>query len=261
MKGLSIIFCCISFLTFAQGTVIFQENFQQGIPLTFTLIDNDFNLPNAQVAEFTQPWIAAIDPENPFDTIAASTSFFENPDTAHRWLITPQISLGAFGNYLTWNAKSQDPSYPDSYLILLSNTGNDMGSFTDTLAFVTGENFEWTEREVNLTGQGYDNQSVYFAFVLRSYDAFKLFIDDIQVRSLDDTGLDEISLPTLHIYPNPVDDILNISTLNPLSYRIYDQAGRLLYYGNDSALTVKDFSPGSYFIHAEGYSPTRWIKR
>jgi len=94
----------LSFCSFGQGMVIFNEDFQQGIPANFTMLNLDLNAPNAQVSEFNASWITVLDPENPLDTLAAATSFFENPDTANRWLITPSISLGAFGNYLTWNA-------------------------------------------------------------------------------------------------------------------------------------------------------------
>jgi hypothetical protein len=252
-------FLLLSFSSFGQGTVLFNEDFQQGIPGSFSMLDLDLNTPNTQVSEFNAAWIAVVDPENAFDTVAAATSFFENSDTANRWLITPAINLGAFGNYLTWNAKSQDASYPDNYLVLLSTTDNQASSFTDTIAFVTGENFEWTSREVNLTAQGYDNTSIYLAFVLRTYDGFKLYIDDIEVRSLDNTSIDEPALPFLSFFPNPAASIiyLNYSEL----VQIYSPTGSLMYSGKGTEISVESFASGMYIIQAEGYSPTRFIKQ
>lgn len=248
-----------SFCSFGQGTVIFNEDFQQGIPGSFSMLNLDLNTPNTQVSEFNASWITVIDPVNAQDTVAASTSFFENPDTANRWLITPSISLGAFGNYLTWNAKSQDASYPDTYLVLLSTTDNQASSFTDTISFVTGENFEWTSREVNLTGQGYNNASIYLAFVLRTYDGFKLYIDDIEVRSLDNTSIEEPNLPFITFYPNPASNLIHVKQAEFI--QIFNTTGKLMYSGNESEISIESFATGMYIIQAEGYSPTRFIKQ
>ncbi|MEY3049603.1 MAG: hypothetical protein RL365_1641 [Bacteroidota bacterium] len=248
----------VSFSSFGQGTVIFNEDFQQGIPANFTMLNLDLNAPNTQVSEFNAPWITALDPENPLDNVAAATSFFENPDTANRWLITPSISLGAFGNYLTWNAKSQDASYPDNYLVLLSTTDNQTSSFTDTIAFITGENFEWISREVNLTGQGFDNAVIHIAFVLRTYDGFKLYIDDIEVRTMDNTSIEEPSLPFLSFYPNPASNVLHMNQSGFI--QIYSTTGSLMYSGNDSEISIESLTSGMYLIKAAGYSPARFIK-
>jgi hypothetical protein len=249
----------LSFCSFGQGTVIFNEDFQQGIPGSFSMLNLDLNAPNTQVSEFNAAWITVVDPESALDTVAAATSFFENPDTANRWLITPSISLGAFGNYLTWNAKSQDASYPDTYLVLLSTTDNQASSFTDTIAFVTGENFEWTAREVNLTGQGYDNATIYLAFVLRTYDGFKLYIDDLEVRSMDNTSIEEPNIPFLSFFPNPASSVIHLNQSGLV--KIYSPTGSLMYSGNDSEISVESFASGMYIIQAEGYSPTRFIKQ
>ena len=88
-------FLLLSFSSFGQGTVLFNDDFQQGIPGSFSMLDLDLNTPNTQVSEFNAAWIAVVDPENALDTVAAATSFFENPDTANRWLITPAINLDA----------------------------------------------------------------------------------------------------------------------------------------------------------------------
>jgi hypothetical protein len=248
----------LSFISFGQGTVIFNTDFQLGIPVNFTMLDLDQNTPNALVSEFNAAWISTIDPENALDTVAAATSFFENADTANRWLITPGIQLGSFGNYLKWNAKSQDASYPDNYLVLLSTSDNQASSFTDTISFVTGENFEWTSREVNLTGQGYDNMTIYLAFVLRTYDGFKLYIDDIEVRSMDNTSITELNLPFLTCYPNPASSVIHLNQTG--SVQIFSPTGDLMHSGTDSEISIESFAPGIYIIKSEGYSPTRFIK-
>ena len=260
MRFLLILILFVSFRTFGQGSVLLNVDFQQGIPANFSLISLDANIPNAQVAEYVNPWIAVVDPENLNDTVAAATSFFESPDTANRWLITPSVSLGPYGNYIKWNAKSQDASYPDSYLVLVSYTDNQPASFIDTIGFYTGESFEWVNREINLTAQGIDNANVYFAFVLRTFDGFKLYIDDIQVRTIDDTGISEHVLPRLSIYPNPAEETLYIQGQSNSPYQIASITGAIVIRGNSSEVHVGDLKPGIYTVICPGYSPTRFIK-
>jgi len=242
----------------SQGTVVFSEDFQSGIPASFTIINLDQNTPNAQVAEFTNAWIAVTDPNNAFDTIAAATSFFTSPDTANRWLITPPITLGAFGNYLTWLSKSQDASYPDSYLVVLSTTDNQPSSFTDTIAFIVGENATWTSRQVNLTGQGYNNQTVRIAFVLRSYDAFKLYINDLEVRTLDNTAISDLTLDRFLVYPNPTSEYLVLENKPEyLPVQLYDLQGKLLETITGNTISFIPYSKGTYWLKSAGFLPVR----
>ena len=256
---LSLFVICISYpAIFGQGTVVFSENFQSGIPAGFLQLNLDQNLPNAQTSEYTNAWITVTDPNNPNDTVAAATSFFASPDTANRWLITPAISLGAFGNYVQWNSKSQDASYPDTYLVLLSTTDSLTSSFTDTLAFVVGEYAEWTNREVNLTGQGYNNQTVYLAFVLRSYDAYKLYIDDIEVRSLDNTSLPEVQASELHAAPNPFhSSVTLLDKPDGVEVSLTDLQGKTLWRSHDATLQLEFLPSGVYVLHCQGYRPIR----
>ena len=41
-----------------------------------SIVDNDFNAPNSQVANFTSAWIGIVDPEDSTNKVAAATSFF-----------------------------------------------------------------------------------------------------------------------------------------------------------------------------------------
>jgi len=253
-----LITCVCGITSYGQGTVVFSENFQSGIPAGFLLVNLDQNLPNAQTSEYTNAWIAVTDPQNINDTIAATTSFFASPDTANRWLITPAISLGAFGNYVQWNGKSQDASFPDTYLVLLSTTDTQISSFTDTLAFVVGEYAEWTQREVNLTGQGYNNQTIYLAFVLRSFDAYKLYIDDIEVRSLDNTSVPELQASTLQALPNPF--TASVTLLNKpegLEARITDLQGKMVWRSQEAVLDLEFLPSGIYMVDCQGFRPFR----
>ena len=249
-------------------TVAYSEDFQQGLPVSYTVVANDGLTPDASVSEFTDAWIEYVDPDNSLDTVAASTSYFSPVGTADRWLITPAINLGGFGNYLYWEAKSHDASYPDGYQILISTTDTQLSSFTDTLDAVQVEQEYWTQRSINLSEEGYDEfEIVYIAFVNRTNNGFKLYLDDISVeihdpRGLRPAGLSDLSLDNIHVYPNPTSDYIEINEKHQ-GAKIYSQDGKLVLISNESKIDVRTLSKGAYFIEAlteRGTARGRFVK-
>lgn len=243
-------------------TPLLSTDFQNGIPSNYTLLNLDAQAPNPQVLEFANGWITTPDPENNADTVAAVSSYFENADTANRWLITPALTLGSFGNFIHWEAKSHDPSYPDDYLILVSTTTNDPTAFTDTIGSIEEENFEWTFREVNLSNAGYNDSTIYIAFVLRTYDGFKLYLDDIEVRKDDPVGIDENPTIAFDVYPNPSQDLINIQVSQDFqSLELKSTSGQLLRTSDQSLMYINDLEAGPYFltVYSNGQSLTKRI--
>lgn len=259
------LFILVSFsIVISAQTVIFTTDFQQGMPANYTIVDNDGNTPDPTVAEFTSAWITLVDPENALDTVAASTSFFTALDSASRWMITPPLSLGAFGNFIQWNAKSHDPSYPDNYLILVSSTDNQISSFTDTIGFIEEENFEWTNREVNLFTQGYFNQTIYIAFVNVTLDGFKLYIDDIEVRKDDPVGLQEPNAVSFVVYPNPATDMIHVGSTEKIEQlEVLDLSGIRILSSPDACVNVESLPTGIYLVRftVNGVSTTQRISK
>ncbi len=244
----TLFFALLAFQFFGQISV-FEADFQGGIPSEMTIVDNDLNIPNTAVSEYTDAWICIADPENPNDSVAASTSWFTPIDTADRWLITPQLILGSFGNSIYWDSKSQDASFPDDYYILASTTDMNPSSFVDTLGYIQQENFEWTNRSVDLSSEGYDGQSIYIAFVLRTYDGFKLYIDDIQVFKEDDASNHTISNIEFQMLPNPCKDKVQISSQNPIEHiQVYDLSGQLILSSTVSIIQTSTLKRGSYIV-------------
>jgi hypothetical protein len=134
----------------------------------------------------------------------------------------------------------------------------------DTIGYIEGENFEWTERFVDLSQAGYNDQSIYVAFVLRTYDGFKLYIDDIEVVKEDDTGVNTIKTFTYELYPNPVKVKLQINCdISIDEIIILDYKGRKVYIGKDKNIDVSEFNPGLYMINVKtsfGEVTKRFIK-
>lgn len=250
MKFLIILFSLTSLSAFSQVQIL-NESFQGGqIPLNYTIVDNDTNTPAVQVSEFTtMPWIVVTDPDSASNFVAASTSYFKTPGLANNWLITPGLTLGSFGNFISWNAKSHDPSFPDDYLVLVSTTDTQLSSFIDTIGYVEQENFEWTNREVNLSSKGYDNETIYIAFINITYDGFKLYLDDISVRKNDPVGINEMSKDLVKIYPNPFSEMLYIQTNeNIKSIIIQDINGKKLMETTNKTINLNALNSGYYFV-------------
>lgn len=196
-----------SFTGIAQ-TQVYLEDFENGLPASYTIVDNDGLTPDPSVSEFADAWISLPDPLDSTDTIVGSTSYFDPAGIADRWLITPQITLGAFGNFLYWEGRSHDASYPDGYYILASKTDTQLSSFTDTVFFVGAELSTWEIHSANLSDAGLDGETVHLAFVNRTYDGFKLYIDSISVMVEDPVGVHEISENSISMYPNPANEVI-----------------------------------------------------
>lgn len=251
MKLSSLLLIAVAGTAFAQTDLI-NEDFQSGIPVNYTLVTNDGNTPDAAVSEFTSAWITTADPDDNSNMVAASTSYFDPAGTADRWMITPQLDLGAYGNYVTWKARSQDASFPDDYLVLISTTDNSLASFTDTLADIANEWATWTERTYNLSEEGYDNQSIYLAFVLRTYDGFKLYVDSLHVWKEDPVGVSELTTESVLVYPNPFETSFQVQSERPVQQiTVRAMNGVIVRKQTESTVSMGDLPSGIYFAEIQ----------
>jgi hypothetical protein len=244
------------FLTAASAqTTILSEDFEQGIPGSWTIVINDTNTVDSSVVEFAPGWITLPDPDNPEDTVAGATSFFEEPAEADRWLISPAFTVGAYGNFLKWEARSHDPSWQDGYYVFVSTSDTQLSSFTDTIATIGFEQSEWMEWEVNLSDKGYNNQTIHIAFVLRSYDAYKLYLDDIHVRMEDPVGIEEMAAqPNIQLYPNPATDFVVVKGDQVGNVTIYTMNGKRVLHQqivSGQQISVAHLQPGTYIVETQ----------
>lgn len=231
-------------------TPILNEDFSNGIPSTWSISIQDTNTVNPAVAAFAPGWISLVDPENSADTIVGSTSYFLTENKASRWLITPPLTLGAYGNEISWNARVHDPSFPDSYMVLVSTTDNQPQSFTDTLLVLVEELENWTTRSLTLNDTNLLNQQVYLAFVNNSINKFKLYLDDIQVTVEDAAAIDELEKITFSVFPNPSSDVIYVTGNKAIqSLSLVSTTGQLLQtVKNTNSIQLVDFPAGTYFV-------------
>lgn len=245
MKLIALVTLSILSIKAHAQTTLLNENFDNGIPATWTVVDVDGNTPDASVSQFTSAWIGYA---TSFDTCAASTSYYtDSSATSQDYLITPVLNVLTFGNMLSWDAKSFDASYPDSYVVLISTTDTNPSSFNDTLIEVTDENPYWKHYSYNLADKGYANQTIYVAFKNITTNGFVLGIDNITVTGDDPAEVEENNLQ-VSIYPNPVKDILNISVDDIVNNKLYNVNGQLVLESNQKTLNLSDFEKGIYIL-------------
>lgn len=153
-------------------------------PSAFTIYNQDACTVNNPATFTNGAWVVGDDGDAQ-GQFASAQSWTVPSCTVNDWLITPAIDLSsatAITN-LTWKAKSfEGPTYPETYEVRISTTGNAVGDFTTVLLTVNGELENWTDHTVNLgsyVGAGFS--TVYIAFRLISTDESQCWIDDIEV--------------------------------------------------------------------------------
>ncbi len=248
----------LSFVLFASAlsgqVTLLQENFDTpGLPAGWERIDNDGNTPANDVSEYTDAWIYKEDPLNAGNGTFSSTSFFDPIDRADRWLISPSITLGASGNFISWKGLSSDASFPDSYKVVISTTTSDIVDFTDTLVLIGAESPDWTEYTLDL--EEYASETVFIAFVNTTFDGFKLYLDSIHVREQDPLNVTELDNVTISLYPNPATNAVKVQanqTVTALS--LFSALGQRVHLIENNAtnlieLELSNLPQGIYYVH------------
>jgi hypothetical protein len=219
------------FTSQAQITQLLFEDFDNGFPAGWQLLNEDGLIPHASVSYVNNAWVVieAFDSTATGDSVLVGTSYYNPAGTASDWLFLPPVTLKNNGNFLEWQVKSQDPSYPDGYQVLI-NTGaaiKDSFDINAPLFYTDAELPAWTTRSIEL--DSFAGQTVYIAFRLKSTDKFLLLLDDIHLYA--DTLLGVGENPVLHlgnVFPNPADDYFNVEYYfsNQATYILRDMSGR-----------------------------------
>lgn len=181
-----------------KAQVIFSEDFENGMPSSFRLIDGDGRTPNPLVGYVTDAWVAYPDFADTGNTVAVSTSYYTPVGRADDWMITPLIHLDSFC-VLQWKAEAFSANYPDGYQVRIAIAGRDTADFlaNTPLFSIWNEHTVRTARRIDLAASGYASRDVYIAFRNNSNDMWTLIVDDIQVknRPLLDAALIALQVP------------------------------------------------------------------
>lgn len=130
-----------------------------------------------------------------YSGVKAITSFAAVPDGTtnanNDWLISPQITLGASGNVLSFWAKAADALYSqETFNVLISTVDTDPNNFTPLETGLVPQPIDWEEFTVNL--DAYAGQDVYIAINHVASDQFGFQVDDFKV-SADVLGVNDVA--------------------------------------------------------------------
>jgi len=242
----------------AQINVIFSENFNQGIPATWSMIDVDQGTPYADptVSSLTGAFhcLENSDSTGIGDSIVAATSWFTDTASANNLMISPLVQLGGTGNYLYFDAKSTDASYPDGLQVRYTynhiNVDSIMASevIFDTIAVPpTWTNFK-VKLDTNLNGA-----LINIAFRHYATDKFILELDNIRIETNDLTAIESPSDQRIKVFPNPCINHIQVEGIkNGDKYEIFHMNGSLIKTGYYNKTITVDFSSGMYLLKTEG---------
>lgn len=152
----------------------FFEDFENGIPDDWTLIDADGD---------GQGWYAFTAEGSGYtmgSTCATSASYNDTALTPDNWLITPQITLT--GKLSVW-LRAQDPRYAaEHFAIYVSNTGNAVEDFIEQIVPETEATGEYVEYTYDLSQSPYNMTKGYIG--IRHFnctDMFRLNLDNFGI--------------------------------------------------------------------------------
>lgn len=176
------------FLTsFSFGQIIFEEDFEVITDLSaegWTLY-NDNNTVQPNYTFITDAWnIVSLTSENGNFT-ATTTSWFNPPGVADRWLITPPITLPAENTELSYKIRAHDDgAFADGYTLKISTSGTAKSDFTTDLIVVPNAP-NATIASVPLTTidlSAYSGQTIFLAWVNQHDDGNLLSLDNITIE-------------------------------------------------------------------------------
>lgn len=195
MKKLFIFCGLILAVFFAKAqTYLLNEDFENGIPATWSNIDNDNDGFGWTILTADED---GIEPHsgNQCATSASYDNEEEEALTPDNYLVTPPLAIpatltGANGLRLTWWVAAQDADYPaDYYEVRVSTSGNTPADFTSPAIY--GEvlsNDRWQQHSVELGN--FAGNTIYIAFVhTNCEDEYMMKLDDISVFYFEDPGI------------------------------------------------------------------------
>jgi flagellar hook protein FlgE len=197
MKKISTILFVFLLVGTLHAQVLFQQDFEEGIA-PMTLVDADGRPPHANVAAYAAAWTVANPSFGNGTNLAVSNSWYNPPGVADDWMITPAIEITDPNTVLTWQAKAQDPNYPDGYQVRVSTTDTELASFTDVVFSIPNEVSSWTDRLVGLGD--YVGQTIHIAFRNNSNDQFLLLVDNILVRVIQSNDAAMLRVNTVQFH-------------------------------------------------------------
>ncbi|MCQ2314502.1 MAG: choice-of-anchor J domain-containing protein [Bacteroidales bacterium] len=177
---------------------------------------------------------------------------------ADNYLVSPEFVLPAGESIkLSWYAQAQDPSYPDSYEVMIAPNGStNVSDFVSVYGEISPN--PWAERIADISA--YAGTTVRVVFHHQDYDNYFVEIDNMKVEIY--TGVEENNSEAVAVYPNPVKSVMSLTGVeNGTEVRIYDVTGSevmsFVYEGRE--INVEALANGVYVLRA-GDNRIKFVK-
>lgn len=229
----------------------FLESFDTEIPSNWTVIDNDGQGGSWQFHA-----------GSPYQGTGGVRINHES-EPHDDYLISPQFSvIEGISDLVSFFAGGMGQTYPESFDIKLSTTGNQVGDFTITLGSVYTIADINTDGYVNYTYNltPYVGSEVYIAIVATSPPAFRLLVDEFSVEALPDCPKPTNFSPTT-ITPNSATldwDSENNETNWEIKYgnSNFDPttSGTSILVENESSVLIEELESGTkYYVYIKSF--------
>jgi hypothetical protein len=266
MKKIFTLFVALVAFAFCAKAQVLYENFDNGIPSTWTVIDNNNTgypweavsqtLTNVANCPYTSDQFSY----GGTGDCAVSWSYYPNTYTGDgfqgtslnqdNYLISPAFTP-VNGSVLSYYCMSfNGTNYPDDIMVKLSTGGTAASDFTVTLQNLTTVSWsEYTVKTIDLSS--YAGQSVRIAFIHQSNDMFGLLLDEVTVSGA--TAITENNAGTVSVYPVPANNVVNVNaTSNISNVEIYSISGQKVNdftaNGTSATINTENLSNGMYLM-------------
>lgn len=164
------------------------------------------------------------------------------------WLISPQIQLGDNSSFSLYVRSTITTWGTEEYKIAVSTTNNTPSSFSVLGGQRTAPG-SWTLVTVDLAE--YDNQEIYIAVNYVGQDHFAFMVDNLKIETRT-VNTDLSVLDKINIYPNPANDILNITSAEGANIKIFNLTGQEIMNIDSSSeiqkINISNLEQGIYVV-------------
>ncbi|MEZ5032015.1 MAG: choice-of-anchor J domain-containing protein [Saprospiraceae bacterium] len=233
----------------AQISVIYYEDFSNGMPADYSLYDQDGKAPFYTVFQGADAWIVL----PTFADAAISTSYYSPAAASDDWMVTGKIDIPMASDpankiLASWFAFCTSSAYPDGYEVYISTTGNTVADFSTKIYNTANATTAGASQSYDLSA--YEGQSVWLAFRNNSFDGDILAIDDILVGEFAPRDASIVDITNRGYNPegnlNLTAQVFNVGHENITSMEVnYSIDGGAMVTATVNGLNIKPFSSGT----------------
>ncbi|MBR2637468.1 MAG: choice-of-anchor J domain-containing protein [Bacteroidaceae bacterium] len=238
------------------GTPTEYWDFEDGVlPSEFTFRSEDDGTVNSSAGEeFNEEgWGIFNIQTHPLygEHMLAGTSWLDGTERADRWCVLPEFKADS-ESYLVWDVASFNPSYLESYSIMVSTSGDDSWYYFTQEEFIN-ESADFKTRGVSLAEYA-NEESIHIAFRIRSKNCENLILDNIALYGGMSTGIENISDKAFNIVVE--NNNIEVTGDDVISVALYNANGILAEESYGKNISTNNLKNGIYVIKVTTNSRT-----